>query len=170
MDLKPKIPPSETADTKLIEISTKWLKKMLETDSSFSVRPWFDRHANLPPVESPRDIPKKLGEFKKYRRCFRRTNWREVLLCSQANNHIVVRVQDVMAHVHDELDEVIEVFAMRKDLENTGPQKGEGDNQREAFFPVLELGEGVEVFATPISTMTALSAAWNAAFLAAEGS
>jgi hypothetical protein len=58
-----------------------------------------------------------------------RTNRYEVLFCDKADDDVVVLVQDVMARIHDELDEVVEVLVMRKGLEYVGPNRGEPNKQ-----------------------------------------
>jgi hypothetical protein len=70
-----------------------------------------------------------------------RTNRYEVLFCDEVDDDVVVLVQDVMARIHDELDEVVEVLVMRKGLEYVGPNKGGPNNQHERFFSV-KVGEG----------------------------
>jgi hypothetical protein len=70
-----------------------------------------------------------------------RTNRYEFLFCDKADDDVVVLVQDVMARIHDELDEVVEVLVMRKGLEYVGPKRGEPNNQHERLFSV-KVGEG----------------------------
>ena len=76
-----------------------------------------------------------------FRPYFRRTDWYKALLRDEADDVGVVVVQDDMARIHDELDEVVEVFATRKGVEDMGPKEGKANNQHERLLGV-EVGEG----------------------------
>jgi hypothetical protein len=60
----------------------------------------------------------------------------EALFRDKVDDNVVVLVQDLMACIHDKLDEVVEVHVMRKGLKDMGPNKGEPNNQHEWFLSV----------------------------------
>ena len=61
------VPPSEDHPDKAIFVAgKKWFAKMLETDKTFKLLPWFDDDLMEDTISSHSDIPTSLSKFKKY--------------------------------------------------------------------------------------------------------
>ena len=61
------VPPSEDSpDKEMINVGKKWFAKMVDTDNSCRLIPWFEDDSKEGPITSHLEIPSTLSKFKKY--------------------------------------------------------------------------------------------------------